>query len=172
MSRLPLFFVLIDNEPQEMRHCHTCKTVIEKELFMGHLRSQGHRDLACRKIDDQVQLIESGFKHRVATYRVCSKKMHILVSEFFNDIKEKVLELISEQILKFHNLKVNVELFGLFRNEVRKVQNVKAFNTKNIVVGTQSEGDQIYSKFSEQIEADVSDFVQNGSGMYFNVTRI
>lgn len=148
-------------------YCSICKIFYPTISAIGHYRSQKHRDLACREVGENVQLVESCFKTRIASYRVTSEQKHILVVEFMKEIEGKVSNLIREQLEKFNSIKVNVELFAMFENESKEEEQLKSFNTRNEIVTPCTELDHIFEDFTRIIDSDVADFVERGSGKFF-----
>uniref|UniRef100_A0A6P7GCW0 Uncharacterized protein LOC114340666 n=1 Tax=Diabrotica virgifera virgifera TaxID=50390 RepID=A0A6P7GCW0_DIAVI len=125
-----------------------------------------------RKIDlpvlenlgDDVEKLQQAFQCRIATYRFRVKGDCIDPSQFINDVKQKVSNMLSYYIRNHHSLKVSVELFGLYIIPGKDITEIKSFNTKNKVITTSSDLNQIYDDFKDVIMTKASEFKEAKSG--------
>lgn len=161
-------FLILTIIVSRLVRCNACGENVPSTLFAGHLRSRIHKsNLQVDNVDGNVITLQSAFKTRIATYRVSSPNHHILVKDFMNEIKQKVVELISKNLTKFTSIKVNVELYGSYILEAKAIRDVKSFNTKNVIVTFGSVIDEIFDDFTNIIDGKVSEFQERQSGKFF-----
>ena len=86
------------------------------------------------------------------------------IDDFFKDVKNNFIRLISHQLSLHKSVKVNVELFGRFLLQSKETLEIKSFNTKNKVITVTSNLLDIYTLFLNEIKEKISIFAENGSG--------
>ncbi|KAJ8954663.1 hypothetical protein NQ317_012932 [Molorchus minor] len=64
----------------------------------SHRRTLEHKTNSCVLLADGVHLIRSAFKFRIIGYRSHSENFHIHYTLFFNEVKQKALNLLEEHI--------------------------------------------------------------------------
>lgn len=84
-----------------------------------------------------------------------------------NEVKQKVIELISKNVTKFTSIKVNLELFGSYILESQQIRDVKSFNTKNVIVTLGTNINEVLEDFTDIIDGKVSEFQERKSGKFF-----
>lgn len=148
--------------------CIVCEKDIQSTSFAAHLRSSAHKtNLRIDDLGDNVIVLKCAFKTRIVSYRVSSPNHHVLVKDFMNEVKQKVTDLISKNVVKFTSVKVNVELYGTYILEAKQLRDVKSFNTKNVVVTLGTDIDEIIGEFADVIDGKVSEFQERESGKFF-----
>lgn len=135
------------------------------------MRSNQHKSKSAVDIGDGVCLISSAFKSRVASYKVTAKTPLLDLAEFFIEVKEKLIQLIQQQLDKLTTLKVNLELFGLYTIEVKNMTEIKSFNTANKVITLGSALNEIIDDFQGIIDQKMADFLERDSGELFTKTE-
>ncbi|CAG9840782.1 unnamed protein product [Diabrotica balteata] len=121
-----------------------------------------------RKIDlpvlenlgDGVQKLQQAFQYRIATYRFRVEGNCIDPSQFMNDVKQKVSNVLSDYIRNHHSFKVSLELFGLYIIPAKEISEIKSFNTKNKVVTTSSDLNEIYDDFKDYSPLSASSYIR------------
>ena len=112
-------------------------------------------------------VLQSAFACRIVTYKVTASNVHINVADFMNEIKDKIMPLWERQLAKFHSMKLNLELFGLFVLESRGLEDVKSFNTTNEVVTFGTDLNHLYEHFTTILAGKIQEFCELGSGTFF-----
>lgn len=128
------------------------------------MRSLLHKAKTCTNLDDGVELIESAFKSRIASYRVSSPRYHIRYDEFFAELADKIKRLLEKEVAKARAIKINMELFGRFVHQVKQLREIKSFNTSNKIVTESSDINSIYDDCVNSIKTKASEFQERESG--------
>ncbi|XP_074108432.1 uncharacterized protein LOC141533439 [Cotesia typhae] len=123
-------------------------------------------DLSARNSLIKWQDLENAFSNNIKSGCVVNHA-HTDLREFLNDSKDLVIEKIGSMMRNAGNLKVNVELFFIFRNSKNgdTVEEKKSFNTKSreIIKATRLDEwymDNVYHKLLKKVE----EFNQKDSG--------
>lgn len=151
----------------------TCNQLFSTVSNLNKHKHDRCRGVICRKRitrdiesspEDGVVKLRSAFKNRIASYRFSSKKNHIDPSEFLIEVKQKVLNLISEYIQNHHSLKVNMELFGLYVIPEKDMRDIKSFNTENQIINISKNLSQVFDDFKDVMLSKASEFQERDSG--------
>lgn len=116
------------------------------------------------KVEKGVEKLQHAFKNRISSYRFSSEHTHINPTEFLETVKPKVCALLSEYVGTHNSMKVNFELFGIYIVPEKGLAEIKAFNTKNKVVNTSTDVNELYTRFKEEMLSQASDFQTRDSG--------
>src|SRR5437588_9873720 len=113
--------------------------------------------------------MQSAFQCRIVTYRVetTSEAVHVHVDTFMHDVKNKVLNLLTEEIEKHVAVKVNFELYGLYYLATQDLSNVKSHNTKNEIFTHSTLLDDMYQHLIATLERKAAEFQERESGTIF-----
>lgn len=144
--------------------CDPCGVDVPSRAFQGHLRSLIHKARAYREVESGVEIIESAFNSRIVSYRVSSQRHHIDYTEFFEELRDKIKQLLVKEAQKFKSIKVNLELFGRFIHPVQELTDTKSFNTRNKIINEASDWNSIYDDFVGEMTTKASEFQERESG--------
>lgn len=155
----------INASPTSTHTCNVCDITIPRNQMSAHQRTLAHKNKCSVIVSHGVELIESAFKSRIVTYRVSSDTEHVDYSVFFNEIKTKVLSLISEVLRIQQSLKINMVVVGRYFLPSKEVVDEKSFNTSNEIVTVGSDLEEVYNSFVEVMKAQSTEFQEKDSGM-------
>ncbi|XP_063537662.1 uncharacterized protein LOC134747016 isoform X1 [Cydia strobilella] len=154
-----------------MPFCVSCSTTVEKKSWVGHLRSNKHKTKSnsIQEICDGVDLIQSAFRNRIATYRISAHNDQISCSIdiFLNSIRDQIKLLFNKSLQKHTCIKVNVELFGMFMLFKNNTQSMKSFGTKNKVLYQSYDFERYYDEVINSLKKKVDEFQERDSGWTF-----
>lgn len=153
-----------------MSFCSACNVTVDKRRWVGHLRSNSHKNNDSLIIgDDGVQIIKSAFRGRIATYRIVVPDGEELYSTrlFFINLKHKVKSLLDLSLKKHVSLKVNFEFFAMFLMVKSDNQEMKSFTTKNIPVHFNYSFDNLFFKLENDLLKKMEEFQEKDSGWTF-----
>lgn len=132
---------------------------------MGHQRSKQHVTATGQEpLEEGITLVQTAFKSRIASYRVTPSENCTDVVSFMNRLKDKVLKLVREQCKRNLSIKLNCELFGLFYLESKDLTDVKSFNTKNQIITSGTDLNEVYDGLTGDFDEKVSEFQERDSG--------
>lgn len=149
------------------RLCEICGVCVNSEAYSGHLKSILHKQ-NCKslKLCDNVELIQSAFKKRICVYKVNNiNKSKLNIIEFFEQNRNKILELIEANLKKHTSIKVHFELFAqymLFKEDINS--EIKSFNVKAIPLTLGSDINEIFEILKNKIVAKSEQFQEKDSG--------
>ncbi|KAJ8980524.1 hypothetical protein NQ317_008321 [Molorchus minor] len=147
--------------------CEHCKKVFfkQKNLLSNNLidRKKINRSIVS-SLGDGVAELRNAFKNRIASYRFSSSRDHIDFYDFMWEVKQKVLDIIDKCMKKYHTLKVNFEIFGLYEIPEKELSDIKSFNTKNKIITIATDLHQIFEEFTEEMTSQASEFQEKDSG--------
>lgn len=149
----------------QMRTCVTCNIAVPHNQLGAHQRTLQHRNNSCLPLSQGVQIVQTAFKKRIATYRVSSENFHIDFTIFFEEIKAQVLSLISEVVAVRGALKINMVVVGLYILPAQDSYSEKSFNTCNEIVTVASDLEEVYRSFVEAMKVQSTEFQEKDSGM-------
>lgn len=89
------------------------------------------------------------------------------LTDFQENIKDKVLKVIKTELNKHKVIKVNIELFGLYYLPTSKLSEIKSHNTAFEVVCESTNITQLYEKLMGIIHGKLDEFAERDSGMNF-----
>lgn len=152
-----------------MPFCTACSVYIEKIRWVGHLRSNAHKNKCTAPVEDGVVQVSSAFKGRIASYRVLANTEHesSLPDLFLNSIRAKLASLIEKSLLKYISLKINIEYFANFILLNNNSQGIKSFTTKNITVHRNFDYDQVFNSMVSVLSKKIEEFQDRDSGWAF-----
>lgn len=137
---------------------------VPTDAYIGHMKSLMHKATSCTNVDDGIEVVDSAFKCRIISYRVSAQRHHICYRDFFGEVADKIKKLLVQERRKHRSIKVNMELFGRFIHQTKKLVEVKSFNTANKVVTEASGIDSIYDDFAQTMETKAEEFEERDSG--------
>ena len=121
-----------------MPFCSSCGISVEKRRWIGHLRSNAHKNNDTEPLDDdgKIQLIKSAFRGRIVSYRIVAPEGDELYSTrlFFDNMQDRIKKLIDRSLRIHTSVKVNFELFAIFVMFKDDRQEMKSFGTKNVPI--------------------------------------
>ncbi|KAJ8949419.1 hypothetical protein NQ318_007519 [Aromia moschata] len=144
--------------------CNCCNKMISSNTQVSHWRTLQHRTNACVDFMPGVQLIQTAFKSRIASYRVHSEHRYSDYKIFFESIKNKVIHLLSEAIKIHKAVKVNMELFGRYILQTQEIVDNKSFNTTNKVIDSAADLNDVFYVFVDIMTTQMSEFQERDSG--------
>lgn len=148
-----------------MKTCVVCNVSVPSNLMVAHQRTSLHRNNSCLPLCDGVELVNSAFKSRIATYRISSNSEHVDFTLFFNDIMSKVLDVLEQALRLHYTIKVNMIVVGQYYHPTQEVYTEKSFNTCNNIVAVGSDLNDVYQSFVETMKTQSTEFQEKDSGM-------
>ncbi|CAH1099678.1 unnamed protein product [Psylliodes chrysocephalus] len=115
-------------------------------------------------MDSSVTKLSHAFKSRIASYRFTNiSENKISYNSFFNDIKQKVLKKISEYLQLHTNLKVNMEVFGIYVKPDKELTDIKSMNSENKIITPTTNLEEIFDEFKSELLTQASEFTEKES---------
>lgn len=149
----------------DFKYCSFCNLTIPTKFYNAHLRSQKHKDKTCvNTTEPGVQIIDCAFKNRIITYRIIPTRSHDDFNNFFEDVKEKQIRLVTNEIDKHRSIKLNLVIFCSFTLETQDIKETKSFNAKNKILTISSDVSKCYEEFKEELSTQATEFESTGSG--------
>lgn len=145
-------------------YCVACKISVPQYAYAGHVRSQIHRNAACHPLREGVEMVQSAFKNRIATYRISATSNHVDLGSFMIELRGLVLDQLRSTLERFQPLKVHIELAGLYFLESRELTDVKTFLTKNEVITEGTDLDGYYQELTAILDQKTQEFAERESG--------
>ncbi|KAJ8980867.1 hypothetical protein NQ317_008926 [Molorchus minor] len=144
---------------------NNCTILNNRNLLSNNLidRKKINRSIVS-SLGDGVAELRNAFKNRIASYRFSSSRDHIDFYDFMWEVKQKVLDIIDKCMKKYHTLKVNFEIFGLYEIPEKELSDIKSFNTKNKIITIATDLHQIFEEFTEEMTSQASEFQEKDSG--------
>lgn len=116
-----------------MFFCKSCNTHVKH--YSSHKKSNIHKSNCLLKTQfENVNLIASAFKNRIATYKISPEIFTISPEDFLTDISQISCHLIKQMLEKFTTVKVNFELYISYILPKNGESSLKSFNTKYEVI--------------------------------------
>lgn len=137
---------------------------IPRHAIGGHMRSIRHKANTWSPMEGNICVMKTAFKSRIITYKISSNNHHINVENFLNEIKNKVLPLIENEVRKHVSIKLNLELFGMYYLDSKENHEMKSFNTRNEIVSMSSDLDHLYDDFVAKLDEKADIFQERDSG--------
>ncbi len=109
-------------------YCSACQLDIPSKGYTAHLKSNNHKLKSLVPFED-VEIIRTGFKNRICSYKITNKEAYG-ISDFFLNVKDKIVNLIDRQILP---IQFNAELFANF-SKINDIEEIKSFNSRYAVI--------------------------------------
>lgn len=154
-----------------MPFCVPCSTSVEKNKWIGHLRSNAHKTTvnSNKLLNDGVEVVESAFRMRIATYRISASNDQSLgsIDAFMNSIRDKIKRLLDNSLMKHTCVKVNFELFGMFLMFKDNSQSMKSFGTKNKILYRSYDFEALFCELVNCLKKKSEEFQDRDSGWAF-----
>lgn len=153
-----------------MPYCTTCSTFIDKKNWIGHLRSNTHRDkIYSQNLEEGVVTIASAFRSRIVSYKVSATtdNEQRSLDNFFDANHNKIKKLLDDALQKHVCVKVNFEHFASFLMFKNDTTEIKCFGTKNVVLHMNYDFDAIYIRIVNSIKKKIESFQERDSGWTF-----
>ncbi|XP_030757471.1 uncharacterized protein LOC115883280 [Sitophilus oryzae] len=148
---------------EKKKYCSECKEHILQNLWVGHLRSNSHKN-NCKTLEEKgIQVIKSAFKERIISYRLSTEENILNVKNYFKILEQKILRVFDNQLKKHTCIKVNIELFGYYYNPSNDNHDVKSFNTPFKVICNSSATKDLVEDFLTIIENKADEFTEKDS---------
>lgn len=162
-----------DDNGDENIFCCKCNITLPKNTYHGHLRSLQHKSFCIRpatEIGPNVEEIGKAFHGKVTTYRINNTSpSNIVIRNFLLENKEMILKLVAELLQKLTSIKINMVLYAEYflqkANEDDSIFDIKAFNTKNVIVTKSSKMGDIFTNLMDSIIAQSEEFQEKDSGI-------
>ncbi|XP_074027822.1 uncharacterized protein [Leptinotarsa decemlineata] len=136
--------------------CNCCNVTIPMTQVNSHRRTMSHKNNACVQLSEGVQIITNAFNCRIAMYRVESSIVSSDYMSFFNEIRQKVIELLESAFRIHKSIKVNMEVFG---NYILQTQ-----DSQNKVVDQSSDLSAVFDGFRDVIVTQTTGLQERDSG--------
>lgn len=156
-----------------MPFCEVCNLTISKRQWVGHLRSNSHKNNDIPTfIDENVQLLNTAFRGRIVSYKILAPESEnseevYSIKSFLHRVREKVKFLIDKSLKIHTNVKVNFELFSMFFMFKNDSTDMKSFGTKNFSIHKNYKFDKIFSKVENILTKKMEEFQERDSGWTF-----
>lgn len=149
-----------------MPHCSDCKVFVDNRRWSGHLRSNVHKNNSAIPFCDNIAIINSSFKHRIASYKIIATndQKNYFPEMFLNDNRKQIKNLIDRSLQKHTSVKINFELFSFFLLFKNDQQELKSFSTKNYIVHFNYDFDSIYKSSVVSLLKKIEEFQERDSG--------
>lgn len=154
-------------EKSPLIRCPDCCIEIRRIAYQGHLRSNLHKSNAAQFLSEEsgIQIIRNAFRDRISSFRVSSlTNRDTNVKDFLTSIRDKIINLVDEQLKKFHSLKVNLEMFGLYILATKELTDIKSFQTGYKIVTAGNNLYDFYENGIDVLDKKESEFQQRDSG--------
>lgn len=155
-----------------MPFCSDCNTYVKKKFWIGHLRSNNHKQNNVTEVhSDGIEIVASAFRSRIASYKILADDLNQgSLDMFLNSIKSKLKLLLDDSVIKHTCIKVNFELFSIFLLFKNDTQELKSQGTKNIVIYLSYDFDNLFEKISSNLKKKLEEFQERDSGWAFLYT--
>lgn len=151
----------------EFQLCSNCNVIVPKKFYASHLRSQNHKNNSCINTPEPgVQLLDCAFQNRIVTYRISPTRDHNDFEDFFKEIKEKVIRLVTNEVERHTAIKLNMLLVSSYILETKEIAENKSFNSKNKIITKSSNISKSYAEFKDELSTHATEFEATGSGKY------
>lgn len=132
----------------------------------AHLKSLKHKANNWIPCENGVELCRSAFKKKISCYKINSKHLTLNIKEFAEEIRSRVIEIIENSLHKFKSVKMNFELFALYSQPSKDLQEMKSFNTKYVIITLNRNLENIFENFFDIIDRKMGEFQERDSGVY------
>lgn len=144
--------------------CKPCGVRIPSGKHAAHLRTLAHRDASRTTIAEGVELVDSAFKCRIATYRITPREHHVQVESFMEEVGANLRAQIILDVQRHGSIKANLELAGLYYLERTEEKEVKTFQTKNQIITRGTNMDEYSHDLRQIFEKKTQEFAERESG--------
>ena len=94
--------------------CEDCRKDIPKKSLFSHVRTTVHKNNVKKFLDENVNVIKSIYKNRIATFECENNKNVIFPEEFLNEKKKYITKLLQSSLIEHTTIKFNLELVGAY----------------------------------------------------------
>lgn len=144
-----------------MPFCKDCNIEI---ISTSHYRTNKHKENAREDVQPGIKLIKSAFRNRIVSYQLTSNNNITDVKGYLEDLKCDIIKLLSDLLRAHPCLKVNMELYGIYLLSTTKMEDIKSFNSRYIVVSQSSDLENIFNDFQSTLFKKALDFAESESG--------
>lgn len=147
-----------------MKFCQDCNAYTSNHS--SHKKSNIHKiNCLLRTEFDNVQLIATAFKNRIASYRVNPDSSDIIMPELFlSSISSTVCNIIKTLLITHKSIKANFELFVLYKLPKNDEISLKSFNTKYTPILQSTDLKSLFEEFSKNLMSKCMEFELSESG--------
>lgn len=145
--------------------CDSCQSFINPQHLSNHLRSRHHKNYCVTSLASNVFNVATAFQKRVATYRLIPEEDYLNIIDFFTSENIKICDLIQKQLDEMVTLKINLELYGLYTIEAKKLSEIKSFCTENKIVTRGTSLEDMLIEFRDEIHQKMEAFAEKDSGL-------
>ncbi|XP_047024710.1 uncharacterized protein LOC124633507 [Helicoverpa zea] len=149
-----------------MKFCHSCQLHVSKSKYSSHKKSNKHKTNCLLRTEYQnVQLIASAFKDRIASYKINPQNNEIITPELFlSDVFNTIYNLLQPLLQKHKSLKINFELFVLYLLPKNEELSLKSFNTKYSIINQSTDIISLYKDCTQRLVCKCLEFELSESG--------
>nr|WP_253308893.1 hypothetical protein [Rickettsia endosymbiont of Ceutorhynchus assimilis] len=140
-------------------YCDVCEEVISS---YSHNLSHKHKNKCCNELEPEIHILKTAFKNRLISYRLSTKLYPTSVELYLEELKTKIISLITKNISTQPNIKLNMELYGLYI--LGEMQEIKSFNTCFTVISPNTDLLKVIDEFKRVIVSKSSEFKERDSG--------
>lgn len=154
-----------------MPFCVVCGILVKNKSWVGHLRSNLHKQNNCSGTIniDGVRVLESAFRNRIVAYRIdaATEPARACLNSFLQSIRNNILKLINESLQKHTTIKVNFELFSKFLMIADNREVTKSFGTKNIILYRNYDFENLFEVVQNTLKNKMEEYETQDSGWSF-----
>lgn len=144
----------------KMSFCHECNCISSR----GHIRTTAHKEHCSINLDSDIKQVQTAFKNRIVTYHISSNKHLTNVKLFLQDLRNKVIILLRDQLKVNEPLRVNMELYGKYLLGSADKQEIKSFNSRYSALNRNTNMEDFFNDFRGVLLKKASEFTEMGSG--------
>lgn len=147
-----------------MKFCNDCQLHVSK--YSSHKKSNLHKTNCLLHTEfKNVQLIASAFRGRIASYKINPPSSEIITPELFlSNVFNTIYEILKPLLKKHKLMKINFELFVLYRLPKNEELSLKSFNTKYAILNQGTDIMNLYKECVEKLICKCSEFELSESG--------
>lgn len=152
-----------------MPFCEVCNTSVRSRSWVGHLRSNKHKESSSSQPHiEGVEIVASAFRSRIISYKLSAQDTdQVSVDVFLSSIRSKIELLIIECLKKHVCIKVNFELYSKFLLFKNNEQEIKSFGTKNIPIYNNYDFESLFTSVMDTLRTKIDEFEDRDSGWAF-----
>lgn len=150
-----------------MPNCAACSIDVERRHWVGHLRSNDHKNKCSSQVRNGIfEIASSAFRGRIVSYRLFADEdfKYCLPEIFLNGISSDVQNLLQDSLRKHVSIKVNFELFCTFLLFQNDAQEIKSFATRNLTIHPNYNFNETFENSVNYIKKKISEFQERDSG--------
>ncbi|XP_059225632.1 uncharacterized protein LOC106094284 [Stomoxys calcitrans] len=146
--------------------CGDCD--IETSSKYQHERSNQHKENVRKIVNENLSLVTSAFKNRIATYEYWHNKNHTVTELFTGDAKVCLMKLLHLNRIEHTALKFNIELQCDYEKPAvnSEQQIAQTFNhiTKMVLLTMDDDIEELYNQQIDSLNKEMSEFELTDSG--------